>query len=130
MILFPQRHVPHPVEQLQQILEHICQLQAQVTYLSAQIAVLQATPPSANRLAPTPSQTTGAIPRRPNLQLMSTRQIAKVTLTKGSKQVISYDQGGIPWLEYSGPFRQVGHKILRIYSGRWQEIDNSSQNHA
>lgn len=122
---FPRPRRQQAPVHLQQISEQLAQLSAQVAYLSAQVAILQTSLPTANRLlAPTPSQS-HPIPRRPNLQLLPTRQIAAVKVTK-DRQVQAFDQDNIPWLEFSGPLRTAGTKIVRMgYHGIWQKSNDS-----
>lgn len=66
--------------------------------------------------------------RSGRLVALEPRKVTCVTINR-AKEVVAYDQAGIPVQEYCGPFRQVGAKLLMIYHGRWLQVDNETGQH-
>ena len=125
--------------QLKVLTAHIAQLEAKVMDLSAQLSALSPAPSRATSTPQPASQErtawngpTSCVPIAPArlrplklvsqpLEHLDVRQIANVIVTPSHK-VVSYDQAGIPWLDYCGELRNVGWKVLQVFKGRWTEV--------
>lgn len=124
----PRRGAAH---ELRLLCAHIAQLEAKIMDLSnLLIQTTQQQQPERERTAWNgPTSTVPIAPARLKptrlvsqpLEFIEERQISHVIVTPSHK-VVSYDQAGIPWLDFCGEFRRVGWKILQNFKGRWQEV--------
>lgn len=103
-------------------------LSKQVDNLARQLAQLQPAAAWSYTRTAAPDLVPSRGVRSGRLAALEARKIFCVTINR-FKDVVAYDQAGIPIREYCGPFRQVGVKILAIYTGRWLQVDDETGQH-